>query len=187
MAKRNSNYQLKSFNRVYIYLIWPILYFGLGSLLPANNSVMPLKIPTDSMENTLKAGDMIFTDMDYYKSKEVKRNDIVIFSNPGFPYKLMIKRAIALEGEKISIVDGKIFINEKEYKEDNPNIIYENYNRDDINETVIPEDHIFVIGDNRLDSLDSRDFGSIPVKDVKGKPLYIYFDDSLDRIGKSLE
>ena len=187
IAKRNSNYQLKRYNRVYIYLLWPILYFGIGSLLPANNSVMPLKIPTNNMENTLKAGDMILADMDYYQSNEVKRNDIVIFSSPKSPHELWIKRAIAFSGEKISIENGKIFINGKEYKEDNSNIIYENNNSDDIHETVIPEDHIFVIGDNRTNSLDSRNFGSIPGKNVKGKPLYIYFSDSFDRIGIHLQ
>ncbi len=187
LAKRNSNYQLKSYNRVYIYLIWPILYFGIGQLLPGNNSIRPFNIPTNSMENTLKAGDMIFVDMDYYKSADVKRNAIVIFSSPESPHKLMIKRAIALEGEKISIVNGKIFINGKEYRENNPDIIYENKNFADLHETVIPEDHIFVIGDNRPNSLDSRNFRSVPEENVKGKPLYIYFSNSFDRIGINLQ
>lgn len=186
LAKRNSNYQLKSYNRVYIYLLWPILYFGFAPLLPGNNSIMPLKIPTNSMEYTLKAGDMILADMDYYKSMEVKRNDIVIFSNPESVNKLMIKRAIAFGDEKISIVNGKIFINEKEYKENNPNIIYENDNYYDFPETVIPKDHIFFLGDNRPNSLDSRMFGAVPGKNIRGKPLYIYFSDSLDRIGITL-
>ncbi len=167
--------------------MWPILYFGLAPLLPGNNSIRPFNIPTNSMEYTLKAGDMIFADMDYYKSMEVKRNDIVIFSSPEPPHNLIIKRAIAFEGEKISIVNGNIFINDKEFKEDNPNIIYENNYYDDIHETIIPEDHIFVLGDNRLNSLDSRNFGSVPEKNIKGKPLYIYFSDSFDRIGINLQ
>lgn len=187
LANRNHNYQLKSYNRVYIYLIWPILYFGLAPLLPTNTSIKPFNIPTNSMENTLKAGDMIFADMDYYNNMEVKRNDIVIFDAPE-PYgKFMIKRAIAFEGEKISIVNGKIFINDKEYKEINPNIIHESKNYDDIPGIIIPEDHIFVIGDNRPNSIDSRNFGCIPGEDVKGKPLYIYFSNSFQRIGIRLE
>ena len=187
LAKRNSNYQLKSYNRLYIYFIWPLLYFGTGPLLPGNNSISPFKIPTNSMENTLHAGDMIIADMDYYKIKDVKRNDIIIFSSPEYPHEYMIKRAIAFEGEKISIVNGKIFINGKELKEDNPKIIYQDNNRDDIPDTIIPEDHIFVLGDNRPNSLDSRNFGSIKGDNVKGKPLYIYFSDSFDRIGQYLE
>ena len=187
LAKRNSNYQLKSYNRVYIYLIWPLLFYFISPLLPGNNSIRPFNVPTNSMENTLHTGDMITADMDYYKSKDVKRNDIIIFSSPEYPHEYMIKRAIAFEGEKISIANGKIFINGNELKEDNPNIIYQDNNRDDIPETIIPEDHIFVLGDNRPNSLDSRNFGSIPGKNVKGKPLYIYFSSSFDRIGSYLE
>ena len=187
MAKRNTNYQLKSYNRVYIYILWPILYFGLVSLLPINNSIRPFNIPTNSMKNTLQTGDMIFADMDYYKSMKVKRNDIVIFDAPESPHKLIIKRAIAFEGERISIVNGKIFINEKEYKEDNPNIIYENDIYSDFPETTIPKDHIFFLGDNRPNSLDSRMFGSIPEESVRGKPLYIYFSNSLGRMGINLQ
>jgi signal peptidase I len=187
LAKQNSSYKLKSYNRVYIYAIWPLLYFGLAPLLPGNNSIQPFKIPTNSMEYTLKSGDMILVDMDYYKSKDIKRNDIIIFSSPEYPHEYMIKRAIAFEGEKISIVNGKVYINQKELKEDNPNIIYQNNNRDDIPGTIIPDNHIFVLGDNRPNSLDSRNFGSIPGENVKGKPLYIYFSNSLDRIGINLE
>jgi signal peptidase I len=187
LAKRNPNYQLKSYNRVYIYILWPILYFGLAPRLPGDNSIVPLKIPTNSMGNTLKAGDMIFADMDYYKSIEVKRNDIVIFDAPESPHRLIIKRAIAFEGEKISIINGKIFINGKEYKEDNPNIIYENDNYTDLQETVIPKDHIFFIGDNRPNSLDSRMFGAVSEKNVRGKPLYVFLSNSFDRIGITLQ
>lgn len=186
MAKRNSNYQLKSYNRVYIYLLWPILYFGLAPLLPGDNSIKPFNIPTNSMKNTLKAGDMIFADMDYYKNIEVKRHDIVLFNAPKSPHEIIIKRAIAFENEKISIINGKILINGKEYKEDNPNIIYENDNYTDLDETLIPKDHIFFLGDNRPNSLDSRMFGSVPEKNVRGKPLYIYYSNSFDRIGTNL-
>lgn len=187
LAKRNSNYQLKGYNQIYIYLIWPIMYFGIGGLLPENNSIKPFDIPTKGMENTLKVNDMIIADMDYYKEGNVKRNDIVIFRDPESPNKLMVKRTIALEGEKISIVNGKIFINKKEYKEDNPQIIHERNSFVDIQETIIPENHIFVIGDNRPNSLDSRYFGSVPEENIKGKPLYIYFSDSFDRIGINLQ
>ena len=162
------------------------MYFGIGGLLPENNSIKPFDIPTDGMANTLKIDDMIIADMDYYKVTEVKRNDIVIFSDPALSHKLMIKRAIALESEKISIINGKIFINGKEYKENNSDIIYQNNNKDDVHETVIPEDCIFVMGDNRPNSLDSRNFGSIMKENVKGKPLYIYFSGSFNRIGINL-
>lgn len=186
LAKQNSNYQLKNYNHILIYLLWPIFFFGIDLLLPLNSYVKSFNIPTNGMRNTLKINDMIVADMDY-KSMEIKRNDIIIFSEPESPQKLMVKRTIAFEGEKISIVNGKIFINGKEYKEDNSNIIYVNDSSDDMNEITIPKGHIFVLGDNRPNSLDSRNFGSIPKNNIRGKPLYIYFSDSFDRIGINLQ
>jgi signal peptidase I len=186
LAKRSSNYQLKNYNRFYIYLLWPILYFGIGELLPANNSISTFSIPTNGMENTLMVDDMIFADMNYFNFNTVKRNDLVIFNDPKYPHKLLIKRAIAFEDEKISIVNGKIFINEQAYKENNQKIIYETDYYADLNETVIPKNHIFFIGDNRPNSLDSRMFGTVPEHMVKGKPLYIYLSDSFNRIGINL-
>ncbi len=187
LAKRNSSYKLKSYNHVYIYLIWPIFYFNINALLPENSSLGIFDMPTVGMEKTLMVNDMVVADMNYNKNADVKRNDIIIFSSPEYPHEYMIKRAIAFEGEKISIVNGKVYINQKELKEDNPNIIYQNNNRDDIPGTIIPDNHIFVLGDNRPNSLDSRNFGSIPGENVKGKPLYIFFSNSLDRIGINLE
>ena len=139
------------------------------------------------MEKTLRAGDLIMADMDYYNSNKVNRNDIAILSSTNSPDELMIKRVIAFGGEKISIVDGKIFIDGKEYAESNPNLILENNSSDDLGEMTIPKDHIFIIGDNRPNSLDSRMFGTIPVKNLKGKPLYVYFSSNLNRIGTKID
>lgn len=186
LAKQNSNYRLKNFNNILIYLLWPIFFFGINSLLPVNNHIKSFNIPTNGMANTLKINDKVMADMDY-KNAEIKRNDIIIFSDPESTQKLMVKRAIAFEGEKIFILNGKIFIDGKEYNEDNPDIIYENNSSDDINEMTIPKGHIFVLGDNRPNSLDSRHFGSIPEASIKGKPLYIFFSDSFDRIGINLQ
>ena len=186
-AKRNTGYRLKSCNHIAIYVIWPIIFFGLGAILPANNSIRTFSIPTKSMEKTLRAGDLIMADMDYYNSNKVNRNDIAILSSTNSPDELMIKRVIAFGGEKISIVDGKIFIDGKEYVESNPNLILENNSSDDLGEMTIPKDHIFIIGDNRPNSLDSRMFGTIPVKNLKGKPLYVYFSSNLNRIGTKID
>jgi signal peptidase I len=187
LSKRNSNYQLKYFNRIYIYLIWPIVFFGIGELLPDNNSFRTFSIPTDGMENTMMVDDMILADMDYYNTHRVRKNELVIFNEPKYPHQLLIKRAIAFQGDKILIVNGKIYLNDKEYKEDNPNIIYETGYYADLNETIIPNDHIFFLGDNRPNSLDSRFWGTVPEKMVKGKPLYIYFSHSFNRIGTNLK
>jgi len=177
LAKNNKEYQLKHFNKSYIY-------FAIGEIIPLNSSIRTFSIPTTGMENTLMAEDFILADMDYYNFNKVKRNDLVIFNDPRYPTQLLIKRAIAFEDEKISIENGNIFINGQAFKEKNKSIIFEIDYFADLKETAIPKGHIFFIGDNRPNSLDSRMFGSISINSIKGKPLYVYFSNSFNRVGQ---
>jgi len=184
LAKNNKEYQLKHYNKFYFYILFVIIYFAIGEIIPLNSSIRTFSIPTTGMENTLMAEDFILADMDYYNFNKVVRNDLVIFNDPRYPTQLLIKRAIAFEDEKISIENGNIFINGQAFEEKNKSIIFEADFFADLTETVIPKDHIFFIGDNRPNSLDSRMFGSIATNSIKGKPLYVYFSNSLNRIGQ---
>ena len=186
LARRNSSYQIKNYNKFIIYILWPVLFFGIGLIISESNTVRAFKVPSNSMKNTLIQGDIFLADMNYYKLNNVNRNDIVIFNDPRYPDRLTIKRAIAFGGETISIANGQIFIIGKLFEENNPDIIYETRNYIDLNEMTIPDNHIFFIGDNRPNSLDSRMFGPVSEKNVRGRPIYIYFSDSFDRIGKTL-
>ena len=186
LARRNSSYQIKNYNKFIIYILWPILFFGIGLIISESCAVRTFKIPTNSMMKTLFPDDMILVDMNYYKINIVSRNDIVIFNHPEHPDQLIIKRAIAFGGETISIANGQIFIIGKLFEENNPDIIYETGNYFYLDEMKIPHGNIIFIGDNRLNSLDSRMFGPVSEKSVIGKPIYIYFSNSFDRIGKTL-
>jgi len=110
-----------------------------------------------------------------------KRGDIVVFIFPNDRSKDFIKRVIGVEGDKIEIRNKKIFINNQEYND--PFGIYSDKNihsqafdtRDNFGPVIVPRKSIFVMGDNRDESLDSRFWGFVDLKDVEGKAFIIYW------------
>jgi len=151
------------------------------------------KIPSRSMVQTLLVGDHILVNKFLYGVKipllrntiipvrEPKRGEIVVFIYPNDRSKDFIKRVIGLGGDKIEIKNKKIFINDKEYKDSfgiySDNIIYPAtmQPRDNFGPVTVPNDSIFVMGDNRDESLDSRFWGFVNLKDVEGKAFIIYW------------
>ena len=151
------------------------------------------KIPSRSMVQTLLVGDHILVNKFIYGVKmpllrntiipvtNPQRGDIVVFIYPNDRSKDFIKRVIGLGGDKIEIKNKKIFINDKEYKDSfgiySDNIIYPAtmQPRDNFGPITVPKDSIFVMGDNRDESLDSRFWGFVDLKDVEGKAFIIYW------------
>ncbi|MEN6474664.1 MAG: signal peptidase I [Syntrophaceae bacterium] len=170
----------------------------------------PYKIPSQSMEDTLLKGDHIMaTKFSYgmtvpfttYKiwGKDIvpQRGDVVIFTFPKEPSLDFVKRVIGLPGDTLQIKNKRVLIGGKEYLNghekftdafllsDGPNQA-----RDNLGPIVIEPGHVFVMGDNRDKSYDSRFWGQLPVENIKGKALIIYFSwdgqnhaPRLDRIG----
>jgi len=151
------------------------------------------KIPSRSMVQTLLVGDHILVNKFLYGVKipllrntiipvsNPKRGDIVVFIYPNDRSKDFIKRVIGVGGDKIEIKNKKIFINDKEYKDSHgiysDNIIYPAtmQPRDNFGPVTVPKNSIFVMGDNRDESLDSRFWGFVDLKDVEGKAFIIYW------------
>jgi signal peptidase I len=151
------------------------------------------KIPSRSMVPTLLVGDHILVSKFIYGVKipllrntiipirEPKRGEIVVFIYPNDRSKDFIKRVIGVGGDTIEIKNKKIFINGKEYKDSfgiySDNIIYPAtmQPRDNFGPITVPKDSIFVMGDNRDESLDSRFWGFVNLKDVEGKAFIIYW------------
>jgi len=110
--------------------------------------------------------------------KEPKRQDIVVFIFPRDKSKDFIKRVIALPGEKVEIRDNKIYIDDKLYPD--PYGHYENSKgtyvfRGKFGPVKVPEGHVFVLGDNRDHSYDSRYWGFVPIEYLRGKAMIVYW------------
>ena len=151
------------------------------------------KIPSRSMVQTLLVGDHILVNKFLYGVKipllrntiipvrEPKRGEIVVFIFPNDRSKDFIKRVIGVGGDAIEIKNKKIFINGKEYSDSygiySDNIIYPAtmQPRDNYGPVAVPKNSIFVMGDNRDESLDSRFWGFVNLKDVEGKAFIIYW------------
>lgn len=156
------------------------------------------KIPSRSMVPTLLVGDHILVNKFIYGVKipllrrtivpvrEPKRGEIVVFIFPNDRSKDFIKRVIGVAGDKIEIKNKKIFINDQEYK-DSYGIYSDSFilpgsmqPRDNFGPVTVPEKSIFVMGDNRDESLDSRFWGFVDLKDVEGKAFVIYWSWNRD-------
>ncbi len=134
------------------------------------------RIPSQGMDPQLIIGDHIIVDNEYYNHKEIQRGDVAVFLNPSDSKSLLIKRVMALPGEKIEIKERVIIINNVKVIDKSAYYIDQNYvpQKDDYGPLVIPEDSYFLLGDNRDQSLDSRVIGTVSKKLFVGKALIIY-------------
>lgn len=138
----------------------------------------PHQVKGASMEPTFDTGDYILTSKISYRLKSPQPGDVIVFKSPKNPDIDFIKRIIGLPGQHIKITNGSIYINGKLLQEDYiaaPTTLFAGgFVKNGVEETV-PEGYLFVMGDNRPRSSDSREFGFIPMKDVIGKVFFRYF------------
>lgn len=155
--------------------------------------VQAFKIPSGSMEPTLEIGDHIlvnkfiygikipFTSTRLFPLEKPKRGDVVVFIYPLDPSKDFIKRVVAVEGDTVQIVNKKLIINGAEVPD--PHAVYKDdtvfpaevQKRDNFGPVTVPKGCLFVLGDNRDRSLDSRFWGFVPIEDLRGKAFIIYW------------
>lgn len=133
--------------------------------------ISSVEVDGTSMYSTLDDGDKALTDALFYKMGKINRFDIVIIKmNSGrYEGQKLVKRVIALPGETIEYKDSTLYINGKVVKEDF--IGKDAKNATSIVETVVPEGHYFVLGDNRENSADSRSFGFVEKSEIVGRGL----------------
>lgn len=131
-----------------------ILFVVVFVLIVNNFIIINAKIPSESMENTIMTGDQIFGNRLAYLNHGPERYDIIIFKYPDNESKLFIKRVIGLPGETVTIRDGKVYINDN--KEPLDDSFIPEPMEGDFGPYEVPEDHYFVLGDNRNWSKDSR-------------------------------
>lgn len=132
------------------------------------------KVPSASMENNIMTGDRLFGYRLAYINDEPQRGDIVIFKYPDDERQLFIKRVIGLPGDTVTIIDGKVYINDSEEALNEPYIAQEMIGS--FGPYNVPEGHYFMLGDNRNYSRDSRFWENTYVSEDKilGRALFRY-------------
>lgn len=130
-----------------------------------------VRIESVSMQPTLYAGNFVVVDKLSYKLNGPNRGDVIVFRFPPDPSQdPYIKRVIGLPGEQVRIDDGRVYINEVRISEP-----YLKMNTQRSGEWTIPEGALFVMGDNRNNSSDSRVWGMLPMVNVIGKAIFVYW------------
>jgi signal peptidase I len=162
-------YQPTRFNRWYFYIaVWMLGYVLISGAVydyARHNFIEAFKIPSASMEPTVMKGDRVLADKTAYRRMAPKKGDIIIFVYMDDRSKRYIKRIEALPGETVTLPDGT--------------------------KNIVPHGSIYVLGDNRENSVDSRIFGFVPLSDVIAKVRQIYYSSGeggirWNRIGKTL-
>ena len=143
--------------------------------------VQPVVVDGSSMEPVLRDGERLLVNkFIYYDIKSVgfghlERGDIIVFWYPEDPSKSYVKRLIAFPGETVEVKDGKVYVNDVELAEP---YLAEERNRSSfrsVSPTTVKKHAYFVMGDNRDNSADSRDWGFVPEKYVYGRAFFRYW------------
>jgi signal peptidase I len=188
-----------------------LLEFLVVALFALTFILQPFRIPSESMVPTLRVGDFLMVDKQAYEPEGhlswllppagIHRGDLVVFHYPVDPSMHLVKRIVALPGDRIRLKHGRVWINEQPISE--PYAFYSPAALDDFRdnfpslrsadpsldpnwwmrlrrsivagELTVPKGQLFVLGDNRNDSEDSRYWGFVPERDVVGRPFVVYF------------
>jgi signal peptidase I len=156
--------------------------------------VQAFKIPSGSMESTLLVDDHLlvnkflygtripFTDKDFLRFRDPRHGDIIVFRYPQNPRRDFIKRCIGVPGDTIEVKDKELYVNGQLQVE--PYVLHRDLAvyprasgspRDNFGPVTVPADSYFMMGDNRDFSADSRFWGFLPRKLIKGKAWVIYW------------
>ena len=188
-----------------------LLEFLVVALFALTFILQPFRIPSESMVPTLRVGDFLMVDKQSYEPEgalswmlppsNIHRGDLVVFHYPVDPAMHLVKRVVAVAGDRVQLKHGRVWINEQPVEE--PYAFYSPAVVDDFRdnfpslrradpsldpnwwmrlrhsivdgELTVPRGQLFVLGDNRNDSEDSRYWGFVPEADVVGRPFVVYF------------
>jgi len=134
--------------------------------------VKPFTIHQVSMQPTLLEGDRILLNRLSYHFRDPENGDIVVFHSPITEGEDLVKRVVAVAGDRVEIKDGSLFVNGERRVE--PYLLEQGF-RGELRETLVPEGMVFVMGDNRNNSGDSRYFGPIDKESIIGCAFCVYW------------
>jgi signal peptidase I len=188
-----------------------LLEFLVVALFALTFILQPFRIPSESMVPTLRVGDFLMVDKQSYEPEgelswmlppsNVHRGDLVVFHFPVDPSMHLVKRVVAMPGDRVRLKHGRLWINEQpveepyafyspaavdEFRDNFPSLRQADPSLDPTwwmrlrrsvvgGELTVPRGQLFVLGDNRNDSEDSRYWGFVPEGSVVGRPFVVYF------------
>ena len=165
------------------YVVLAVVAIAVALLIQAF-LVKPYRIPSESMEDTLLIGDRVLVDRISWRFSDPSRQDIVVF-HPPFIGPVLIKRVVGMPGDEISLKDGAVYVNGDRLDEPYvrtaggeavPTEPFDNGLPWSLQQPyTVPDGNYFVMGDNRTDSGDSREFGPVPRGQLVGKAFARYW------------
>lgn len=165
-----------------------VVLFAAWTILSLTGTVKCYRMPTKGMLPTCTPGDQVFSERISYWFSDPERNEIIAFEVRDIadigdipPSVVFMKRIVGLPGDKLTVENDRLFINgTPSFLTPKPNprafpISLHSYLSSKAPEYIVPEDCYFVVGDNLENSSDSRNFGPVPEKNVKGKIWFRYW------------
>lgn len=141
-----------------------VLYFLIDTV------VGRVRVENISMQPTLHEGEFVLVNKLAYRLGNYQRGDVVVFHYPRDPSEDYIKRLIGLPGDTVKVENGKVYVNGLELEES-----YIAAEPQYTSMWVVPDEELFVLGDNRNQSSDSHSWGFVPVENVVGRALIVYW------------
>lgn len=152
------------FKEIRVYLLIIVIVLLVKTFL-----VAPIRVNGESMMGTLHDKDIMILDKISYRFSSIKRFDIVVVK---YNDEYLIKRVIGLPGEKVEYKNNKLYVNGKVLKENFSHMKTDDFKLDSIGNSKVPKNQYLVLGDNRVNSLDSRIIGFIKRSQISGKTSF---------------
>lgn len=158
-----------------------VAYFGLRTFV-----VGTYEIPSGSMLDTIQIGDRVFSEKVSYYFRDPEQGDIITFTDPENPQRTLIKRVIAVGGQTVNLKNGYVYVDGKKldepYTEGKQSLpLTTAYGVTVTYPYTVPDGYLWVMGDNRTNSADSRYFGAVSKDSVTGHANFTFWP--LNRIG----
>jgi signal peptidase I len=168
--------------------VWATNY-ALGALLPLAKAQMPWRtfsVASTSMQPTLRINEWLVADTRHYKTQQPMRGDLMIYLLPSDNKTIYIKRIVGLPGDRIAFRDGRVVLNGVMTAEPYADLGDGKDFLANTAEVTVPADHLFVAGDNRANSSDSRlkQHGVVPMKNLVARASEIFLTDDPQRLGQ---
>lgn len=179
-TRKESSKKRKSVLREYAEIILMAIFLA---FFVRSFFVQAFKIPSESMEETLLVGDFLFANKFIFGAslpfinkrlpavRDPRPGDVIIFKYPGDPHVDYIKRCVAVEGQTVELRGRDLYVDGKRQQEGYARYVHGSK----YGPFTVPEGHIFMMGDNRDNSADSRVWGSLDTDLILGKAMFIYF------------